>query len=184
MVYLFLADGFEAIEAVTPLDILRRADIPIKAVSITGSISVRSSHNIFCNADVLFENADFSDVRMIVLPGGQPGANNLMKHEGLKRLITGFAEAGKPMAAICAAPIILGQLGLLKGLNATVYPGYESLMSGANITGGFVEIAGNIITAIGPAASFEFAGAIIKLLKGEEVLSNVFENMMFRKPLM
>ncbi|HZK03357.1 MAG TPA: DJ-1 family glyoxalase III [Bacteroidaceae bacterium] len=181
MVYIFLADGFESIEAVVPLNMLRRANIDVTAVSITGNLSVKSSLNTFLIADQLFENVDFTNSKMIILPGGQPGATNLMNHEGLKRLITEFAEAGKPLAAICAAPVVLGKLGVLNGRRATVYPGYESLLKEAKVTGNFVEVDENIITAVGPAASFDFTGAIIKLLKGDEVLDKVRKDMRFVK---
>lgn len=179
MVYIFLAEGFEAIETITPLDMMIRAGLEVNTISISDEFLVKSSQNIPVQADDLFENTDFSDAEMLVLPGGQPGATNLAKHKGLKALLEDFMKQGKPVAAICAAPTVLGKHGLLKGRKATCYPGCEDQMGGAECTGAFVQQDGNLITACGPAAATEFAKTLIKNLCGEEVLNRVCEQMMF-----
>ncbi|KUK76261.1 MAG: Ribosomal-protein-alanine acetyltransferase, partial [Proteiniphilum acetatigenes] len=113
-VALFLADGFEEIEALATVDILRRAQIPVTTVSVTGKKEVAGAHSIPVIADSLFNETDFSQVDYLVLPGGMPGAQHLNEHEGLKKLITQFDKRGEPIAAICAAPMVLGELGLLR----------------------------------------------------------------------
>ena len=115
MVYIFMAQGFEAIEFTTPLDMLIRAGIPVKTVSITGELLVKSSQNIPIMANTLFEELTFDDAEMLILPGGQPGATNLANHKGLELLLRQFMAANKPVAAICAAPMVLGGHGLIEG---------------------------------------------------------------------
>ena len=179
MVYIFLAEGFEAIETITPLDMLIRAGIEVNTISIMDDFLVKSSQGIPVQADDLFENTDFSDAEMLILPGGQPGATNLGKHKGLAAILKYANEHKIPIAAICAAPMVLGKLGLLQGRKATCYPGCESELKGAEYTGSFVEKDGNVITACGPAAAVEFAKAIISLLRGDEVTASVCEKMQF-----
>ena len=115
MVYILMAQGFEAIEFTTPLDMLIRAAIPVKTVSVTGELLVKSSQNIPIMADALFEDVDFTDADMLILPGGQPGATNLANHKGVEILLRQFMDADKPVAAICAAPMVLGGHGLIDG---------------------------------------------------------------------
>src|ERR1035437_5610510 len=112
-VFIFLADGFEEIEAIAPIDIFRRADIDVTTVSISNEKSVRGAHNITVQADCLFKEVDFSTNDLLYLPGGMPGTRNLDAHEGLKNLLLKQADNNKKIAAICAAPSILGKLGLL-----------------------------------------------------------------------
>ena len=112
---IFLAEGFEEMETMFPLDILRRGGLNVKTVSVTGNKTVTSSHQVPVVADMLFEDLNEAEVEMIVLPGGLPGATNLDAHAGLDKLIMSFAAAGKPLAAICAAPMVYGKRGLLKG---------------------------------------------------------------------
>jgi len=161
-VYIFLAEGFEEIEALTVVDLLRRAQIEINMVSITGSLQVTGSHQISVMADVLFEDAKFDDADMLVLPGGLPGTINLMKHEGLDKLLRKFHSESKNMAAICAAPTILGNKGLLEGKKATCYPGCENELTGSTVLYDDVVIDGNIITSRGLGTAIDFALAIIK----------------------
>lgn len=179
MVYIFMAQGFEAIEFTTPLDMLIRAGIPVKTVSITGDLLVKSSQNIPIMADTLFEDADFADAELLMLPGGQPGATNLANHTGLKKLLQAAMDANRPVAAICAAPMVLGGHGLIEGRRVTTYPGCESGLGGAVCTGALVEQDGNLITGKGPAAAVEFANAIIRLLRSEELQKDVCSKMMF-----
>lgn len=180
MVYIFLAQGFEAIEMTTPLDMLRRAGLEVNTISISDEFLVKSSQGIPIEADDIFDNTDFSDAQMLILPGGQPGSDNLYAHKGLKALLKEFMEKDGPVAAICAAPAVLGRHGLLEGRKATCYPGCEAGLKGAQYTAAFVEQDGNLITACGPAAAVEFAGAIIRLLCGSRVLEEVREKMQFR----
>ncbi len=181
MVYIFLAEGFEAIETITPVDMLIRAQIPIRMVSVTGNLTVSSSQGVKIQANVLFEDTDFSDAEMLIIPGGQPGATNLGNHKGLEKLILRLAASGKPLAAICAGPTVLGRCGVLKGRKVTVFPGYENDLGGAEYTGGLVEQDGNIITAVGPAAAIEFSKSIITLLRGRQVMSAVCAKMQFNE---
>lgn len=179
MVYIFMAQGFEAIEFTTPLDMLIRAAIPVKTVSVTGELLVKSSQNIPIMADALFEDVDFTDADMLILPGGQPGATNLANHKGVEILLRQFMDADKPVAAICAAPMVLGGHGLIDGRKVTTYPGYESELGNAICTGALVEQDANLITGKGPAAAVEFANAIIRLLRSEELQKEVCSKMMF-----
>ena len=165
---LFLAPGFEEIEAISILDILRRAGINVASVSISGDLRVLGAHSIAVEADCLYPDIDFSQAEMLILPGGMPGTKNLNVHEGLKAAIMDFAHTGKPLAAICAAPMILGQLGLLEGKKATCYPGNEVHLKGATLSEYGVVQDGNIITASGPGVAIEFALRIVSFFLGEE----------------
>lgn len=179
MVYIFMAQGFEAIEFTTPLDMLIRAAIPVKTVSVTGELLVKSSQNIPIMADALFKDVDFTDADMLILPGGQPGATNLANHKGVEILLRQFMDADKPVAAICAAPMVLGGHGLIDGRKVTTYPGCEPGLGNAICTGALVEQDANLITGKGPAAAVEFANAIIRLLRSEELQKEVCSKMMF-----
>lgn len=179
MVYIFMAQGFEAIEFTTPLDMLIRAGIPVRTVSVTGELLVKSSQNIPIMADALFEDVDFADADMLILPGGQPGATNLANHKGVELLLRQFMDADKPIAAICAAPMVLGGHGLIDGRKVTTYPGCEPGLGKALCTGALVEQDANLITGKGPAAAVEFANAIIRLLRSEELQKEVCSKMMF-----
>ena len=147
-IYVFLAEGFEEVEALTPVDVLRRAGLPVKTVSVTGVLTVNGAHGVPVVADMVFEEVKEGDAEMIVLPGGLPGATNLDAHEGLGKLIMTFAEAGRPLSAICAAPLVYGKRGLLKGKKVTCYPGFEKYLEGAEYTAALVEKDGNFITGI------------------------------------
>ena len=178
MVYVHLATGFEEIEALTIVDILRRADVDVKAVSITGEKLVLGSRDITVQADLLFEDADYDACEMIVLPGGMPGAANLGAHKGLTDHIKDFAMNGKKVAAICAAPMVLGACGVLEGHEATIYPGMEDHLKGAKPTGANVTVSGNIITGKGPALAMEFALTLVDILKGADVCKEVADGLL------
>lgn len=178
-VYEFLADGFEEVEALAPVDIFRRGGIEIVTVSITGSEYVESAHGVVIKADRQFGEVDLSDADLLMLPGGMPGATNLNSHEGLKKALVSQVEQGKKVAAICAAPLVLGGLGLLKGKRATCYPGFEKYLDGATYTKELFTIDGNIITGEGPAASFPYAYALLELFIGKETTDQIREGMMF-----
>jgi len=176
---LFLAPGFEEIEAISTIDILRRAGLSVSSVSITGDLKVIGAHGISIEADILYPDVDFNDADMLILPGGMPGTKNLNVHEGLKAALIGFAKAEKPLAAICAAPMILGQLGILEGKEATCYPGNEQHLKGAKLSKRKVVQAGNIITACGPGVANEFALQIVVYFLGQEKAQEVSKALLF-----
>lgn len=181
-VSIFLADGFEEIEGLTVVDLLRRADIDIEMVSITGCLTIHGAHGIDVSADVLFENADFSATELFVLPGGMPGTLNLKAHEALGELLTAAFKAGKYVAAICAAPIVLGHLGILKGKKATCYPAadLEVQLTGAEHLPVPVVTDGNVITSRGMGTAIEFAAVLIAKLKNQETADALLESIVYR----
>ena len=179
MVLIHLAEGFEEVEALTVVDVLRRAGVDAKTVSVSGAQMVCGTHGIEVKADLLFDEADYEACEMIVLPGGLPGATNLRDHAGLTARIREFAKAGKNLAAICAAPLVFGTCGILEGKEATIYPGMEAELAGAKATGENVTVCGNIITGKGPALAMEFALALVEKLKGVQVRENVAEGLLF-----
>ena len=176
-VIIFLANGLEEIEAVSIIDVLRRAEISVTSASITDNNLVKGAHNIEIKTDKLFEDVDFSNYDMIVLPGGMPGAKNLNEHEGLKDQLKVFAK-DKLIGAICAAPMILGGMGLLKGKRATCYPGFEPELIEAIITNEPVTIDGNIITGKGPAFAIQFALQLINTLAGKATRDEVANGLL------
>ena len=175
---LFLAEGFEEVEALTPVDVLRRAGLPVKTVSVTGVLTVNGAHGVPVVADMVFEEVKEGDAEMIVLPGGLPGATNLDAHEGLGKLIMTFAEAGRPLSAICAAPLVYGKRGLLKGKKVTCYPGFEKYLEGAEYTAALIEKDGNFITGKGPGAAMAFSFAIAEKYVGAEKVTELKQGMM------
>lgn len=177
-VYVFFADGFEEIEAFSVVDVLRRAGIQVVMVSVTPDEIVKGAHGVSVLCDKNLVNCDFYDASMLVLPGGMPGAATLGECVDLRKLLREFAEAAKPIAAICAAPMVLGRLGLLQGKKATCYPGFEQYLDGADYTAAFVEKDGNIITGKGPGAAVSFAFALVEHLSGEAKVKELKEAMM------
>lgn len=177
--YTFLATGFEDIEALIPLDVLRRGGVELKTVSITGSKEVESAHGVTYKADLLFDEADLSDADLLMLPGGMPGATNLNEHKGLKDALLAQNEKGRKIAAICAAPLVLGGLGLLKGRRATCYPGFESYLTGAEYTADLCTVDGNITTGEGPAAAFPYAFTLLAALKDEATAHAIADGMRY-----
>ena len=172
-----LADGFEEIEAISIIDVLRRAGFHVTIVSMNKSMEVNGAHEITVKANVLFEDLDYDNIDMIVLPGGMPGAANLKAHSGLREQILNFNDSKKPMAAICAAPMVFGNLGLLKEKQATCYPGFEDELHGAIITGEAVAEAGNIITGKGAGVAIKFALKIVEKFNGKEVADDLGAKM-------
>ena len=171
MNYIFLDNGFEEIEAITTIDLLRRADIMVTTVSVTGIETVLGAHNIAVKADALFQAVDFSDAEMLILPGG---ATRLGEHNDLCELLLQHNAENKMIAAICAAPSVLGQRGILHGKQATCDPGFESYL-GESFIGGLVVESKNIITAKGPGLSSDFAFCIIEKLKGSDIADQVYD---------
>ena len=183
MITVFLANGFEEVEAITPVDIMRRAGLDVRTVSIYDSPMVTGAHKVPIQADMVFCQVDFSQVDLIVLPGGLPGSTNLDACEPLCQAIKKHTEEGKPVAAICAAPLVLGHLGLLVGRKATCYPGVEPKLTGATCTGAMVEVDGNIITGKGPAAAFEFGYTLVEQLKSPEATLLLRDGMLYSQLL-
>lgn len=179
-VYEFLANGFEDVEALAPVDILRRGGLDVKTVSVTGSEYVESCHGVTIKADLVFEKAgNFSDAELLMIPGGMPGAKNLNEHEGVRKALKKQFDEGKLVAAICAAPMVLGSIGILKGKKATCYPGFEKFLTGANYTAKLFEHDGNVVTGEGPAASFPYAYHILSLFIGEKKTKEIEDGMMY-----
>lgn len=169
----FLANGFEEMEATGTVDVLRRGGIDTKTVSITNERKVIGAHNMEYTADSVFTETDFSDADALILPGGMPGSSNLNDYEPLKELLIEHYKKEKIVAAICAAPLVLGGLGLLKGRRATCYPGFEPKLIGATVTGEAVEIDGNVITGRGPGLVFNFGLALVSVMKSDAVAEEV-----------
>lgn len=174
-----LAEGFEEIEAVSIIDVLRRAELNVITVSTTDELSVTGSHKIKILADKLFSDVNYELIDMIILPGGMPGAANLNDHLGLREQILIFQESKKYLGAICAAPLVFGNLGILKNINATCYPGFENQLHGAIVTQENIEVSDHIITAKGAGVALEFALTIVELLKGKETAKKLAQKMIF-----
>ena len=180
-VYVFLADGFEDVEALIPVDVLRRGGVDVTTVSISDFPLVTSAHGVNIEADIMFEQGDFSDADLIFLPGGMPGASNLFAHKGVCKVVVDQFAAGKKVAAICAAPgVVLGQLGILEGKKATCYPGFEQMLDGATYTADLVTVDGNVTTAEGPAAAFPFAYELLAQLVDKKTSYQIAEGMRFK----
>lgn len=181
--YLILAEGFEEIEALATVDILRRAGIDIVTVSITGDYVVAGAHNIQIAADQLWgEDDDINRAQWLIIPGGMPGASNCAAFEPLNKLLTERESKGEGIAAICAAPaVVLAPLEILKGKKATCYPGFENELEkwGAEYTQAKVENVDNrIITANGPAQAMDFALAIVAATKGDGFAKDVADGLL------
>ncbi len=181
-VYVFLADGFEEVEGLTAVDLLRRAGVEVVTVSINGNRTVSGSHKIPVTADALFEEIDASDADVLLLPGGMPGTTHLAEHEGLGTLLKNAAAKGTGLAAICAAPTVLGGLGLLRGRTAVCYPGCEGKLTGAAIGSDNVEVDGNITTSRGVGTAIDFALELVKQLCGEKKSEQIAASILYKRP--
>lgn len=180
-ILIMLADGFEEVEALTVVDLLRRAGLEAVTVSIMGNRQVTGAHGIPVIADILFGDADFDTVKMIVLPGGMPGTTNLLNYAPLTGVLKAFAAQDRPLAAICAAPMVLAAHGILDGRKATIYEGMEEHLKGAVHTPGNVVFDGNIITSKGPGTAMDFALALIGFLCGKEKEAGITAGLLYRK---
>lgn len=163
MVYVFLADGFEEMEALAPVDLLRRAGLEVQTVGI-GSRCPVGAHGVPVTADITAEDVDLSLMTALVLPGGMPGTTHLDASETVKKAIAYAVEHRLPMGAICAAPSVLGHAGVLQGRRATCYPGFEPELTGAVTTDAYVVTDGPVTTARGAGAATEFALELVALL--------------------
>lgn len=176
MFYVFLADGFEETEAIAPIDVMRRAKLDVKTVGVTGEF-VTSSHGVTVKADVTINDVDYKNIEGVVLPGGMPGTINLEKSQAVLDCVKYAYENNKIVSAICAAPSILGHLGILKNKNATAFPGFETELKGANHTGGFVETDENVITARGAGCAIKFGHAIVAKAVSKDVADKICGEM-------
>ncbi len=175
--YLFLTGRFEEMEAVAPIDILRRGGVELATVSLTGGLTVTGSHNIPVAADLLFEDAGIVPGEgMLILPGG-PGTANYKEHAPLLALLKAHHAAGRRLAAICAAPSVLGMLGILEGRAACCYPGYEPELTGADVCYDNVVTDGNVTTSRSAATAFQFGIELLRVVKGEGEAERVRASM-------
>lgn len=171
--FVFLAAGFEEMEALGTVDVLRRAGIQVITVSISDDKKVIGAHNISVEADALMKEVDMNGAAALVLPGGMPGATNLNASTALKEALLQQYRSEKIVAAICAAPLVLGGLGLLKGRKATCYPGFEESLIGAIPTGEAAVVDGNVITGKGPGVVYDFALALVAAIRSKAVAEEV-----------
>lgn len=179
MVYLFLADGFEIIEALAPVDMLRRAKLDIKTVGVTGK-TVVSSCGVGVNADIFIDEFEYNDVDAVILPGGMPGTLNLENNAVVQSAIDSAVAECKLVCAICAAPSILGHKGLLKGKNAIAFPGFEKDLEGAAVSDDYVVVDGNFITAKGAGVATEFGLKIVEMLTDKETADTIKDTIQCR----
>lgn len=177
---IFMADGCEEIEGLTVVDLVRRAGIEIEMISVSGEKSVTGSHKITFQTDIDKADADYTSYDGIVLPGGMPGTTHLMEDETVNRVIREFAQDGKLVAAICAAPSVLGNAGLLEGKTATCYPGVEGKLTGADFVTDPVAKDGNIITSRGLGTAIDFAAEIVAYLSDQEAAKSLKESIVYR----
>ena len=177
---IFMADGCEEIEGLTVVDILRRADLTIDMVSINETDSVAGSHGITFHADTTFKQADIDSYDAVVLPGGMPGTLNLGAHEGVNSAIRSFAESGKLVAAICAAPSVLGAAGILEGKRATCHPGFEEKLTGAAFCEDTVVTDKNVITSRGMGTAIDFALAIVAYFKDDAAVADLKQKLVYQ----
>lgn len=180
MVIVLFADGFEEIEALTPVDTLRRAGLTVKTVGMNGKIAV-GAHKIPIVCDIEPSEVELDKVSLVIFPGGMPGATNLDASPFTDVIIDAVNRNGGRIAAICAAPLILGRRGLLKGKRAVCYPGFEDELIGANVIDGSVVTDGNITTAKGMGVALEFSKELIALMCGEDTKNSISASIMEKR---
>lgn len=179
MVYVFLADGFEIIEALAPVDMLRRAKIDVKTVGVSSEI-VTSSCGVGVKCDMTIDEFDFYDVEAVVLPGGMPGTLNLENSSAVQKVIDNANNTNAFICAICAAPSILGHKGLLSGKKAVCFPGFENSLEGSESSSEYVVTDGKFITAKGAGVCIDFGLEIIKQLRGGELSDEIRKSIQSR----
>ena len=182
MIYVMLAPGFEEIEAVTPIDVLRRAGLTVQTVAVqkdSQDMFVEGTHGMSILCDLSSQEADLMTAELVVLPGGMPGTLNLEKDEQLRRALAFRMENNLPVAAICAAPTILGNLGLLKDRTATCYPGSEKNLVGATVLSDPVVVDDKLITSKGPGTAIPFALALVELLTSPETAQSIADALLY-----
>lgn len=180
-VYVFLADGFEDIEALIPVDVLRRGGVEVVTVStVEDSQIATSAHGVQVVADAMIDECTFDDADLLLLPGGMPGASNLYECDAVRQAVLNQHHQQKRIAAICAAPaVVLAQTGVLDGRRATCYPGFEQLLTKAEYTADLVTVDGHVTTAEGPAAALPFAYELLSQLVDAETSRQVAEGMRY-----
>ena len=178
-VYVFLADGFEEIEGLTVVDLLRRAGIDVKTIGIGREEYVTGSHGISVKTDARIADLDFKEAEALVLPGGMPGTKHLGECEELRKILLEADAAKTRIGAICAAPSVLGELGLLKGRHAVCYPGFEEKLKGATVGMEPVVVDGHITTSRGMGKAIDFGLALIAQISGESEAQRVGEAIVY-----
>ncbi len=174
MIYIYLANGFEETEMIAPLDMMRRAGLDVKTVSITQDKTVCGAHGIEINADITVFDAEYCDnVDAVMLPGGMPGTANLEQSEQVRAAVERTYKNGRLVAAICAAPSVLGKMGILKEVTAVCYPGFEEYLEGAIPSDKKCVRDGQFITAVGMGAAVEFGLAIVSALCGDDTAERI-----------
>ena len=179
MVYVYLADGFEEIEALTVVDVLRRAGVDTRTVSIMRDLTVTGAHDVPVVADTLFEDASLEQCEMLVLPGGGPGTRRLAEHDGLAKALVESAGNGKWIAAICAAPLVLAKHGLLEGKRAVIFDGMEADLAGAVYKKENVVQDGNLVSSRGPGTAMDFALKLAGLLMGNAAAAKIRSALLY-----
>ncbi len=179
-VYVFMADGTEEVEALTVIDLLRRAKVEVVTVSVMEKKQIVSSHKIGIEADELYGSSDYMDGDMIVLPGGMPGTTHLKNHKALRKVLFAYKDAGKYLAAICAAPSVYGANGMLEGTKAICYPGFEEELAGAIVTNEGVVTDGQFITSKGLGTAIDFSLELITLLAGAETAEHIARGIQYK----
>ena len=180
MIYIFLADGFEEMEALCPVDVLRRAGKDVRIVGVGGS-TIRGSHGIPVVCDAAIDDVSLSDKpEAVILPGGMPGTNNLEACDAVRDFVRDADADGRLVCAICAAPSVLGHMGLLHGRRATCFPGFEHALLGADVTDESVCRDGNVLTAKGAGVALEFGLSIVRALCGDDKADALAESMQCR----
>ncbi len=180
MIYLFLAEGFEEIEALATVDIIRRAELDLTTVGI-GSKVIEGSHGIRVEADIMMKDISTDDMDMVILPGGIPGTLNLEADPILKTVIDYCVRNDKYICAICAAPSILGHMNLIEGKNITCYPGFDTQLNGANYTAEDVTVDGKFITGKGAGVAIDFALKIVEVFDSKQKAEKLFAAMQCKK---
>jgi 4-methyl-5(b-hydroxyethyl)-thiazole monophosphate biosynthesis len=178
MIYMFLADGFEEVEALVPLDILRRANADILTVGVTGEY-VKGAHNITVKADMTLDDVECEKIDAVILPGGLGGTNNMDNCAEVKKLVQYAADNRKLVCAICAAPSILGKMGLLEGKEATCYPGFEDTFKGGKYLKQSVVKCENFITSDGMGSAYKFGFEIAAALFGDDTAEKIKEQIQY-----
>lgn len=179
--YLFFAEGFEEVEALTVVDLLRRGGVDCKTVSVTGDYDVTGSHGITIRADLLFDETDLTTGQMLILPGGMPGTIHLKEHTGLAKLIRQYQDADKYLAAVCAAPTVYGEMGLLEGKAATCFPGMEEGLVGANKLTDPVVQDGQFITSRGMGTCIDFGLKLLAILTDEANATVIEKKIVYKQ---
>ena len=177
----FFGEGYEEVEALAVVDVLRRGGEEVCLISVTGQKQVTGSHRVTVQMDALLEEVDFESMDMIMLPGGMPGTKNLEACEALMMQVDRFYEQGKWIAAICAAPSIFGHRGILKGRNACCYPGMESNLAGAQVSENPVEVSDHVITSRGMGTAIELGLTILEQLEGKEKADALADAIVYRR---